>query len=62
MNESKIPNLERLGQAPCPSLRFQPPKRKSHLFDLGRACLARGVWQMVMAITRILQRGGMNYG
>jgi hypothetical protein len=58
VNKSKIPYLERLGQAPCPSLRLQHPKRKSHLVDLDRACLAREEWRMVLGITRLIQKRG----
>jgi hypothetical protein len=40
----------------CPIIRD-----KSRLVDLGLACLARGEWGIVAAITRLIQRRGWRY-
>jgi hypothetical protein len=38
-----------------------PRQRKSALMDLNLACLARGEWQMVVAITQLIQRRGWSH-
>jgi hypothetical protein len=34
---------------------------KARLVDLGLACLARGEWQMVAVITRLIERRGWRH-
>jgi hypothetical protein len=35
--------------------------KKSNLVDLGLLFLSRGDWQAVMAITRLIEKGGMRH-
>ena len=38
-----------------------PTPDKSMLVDLGLACLARGEWQMVMAVTLLLRQEDLRH-
>jgi hypothetical protein len=38
-----------------------PQAQKTKLVDLGLACLARGEWQMVVAITQLIQWRGWSH-
>jgi hypothetical protein len=53
VNKDNIPQLDRLGQA---------PKWQAQLGNPGLACLRRGTWWMVMALTKILWREGLSHG
>jgi hypothetical protein len=35
--------------------------QKANLVDLGLYLLARGEWQLVLAITRLIEKGGMRH-
>jgi hypothetical protein len=47
--------------AESPSIRRQAVE-KLRLVNLGLICLSRGEWQMVMAITCLIQRRGWRHG
>jgi hypothetical protein len=44
-----------------PTLQAPSPEQKSQLVNVGLFALSRGEWQIVMAITTLIQRKGVAY-